>query len=638
MIFYWPHLLWLLAPVIVLAVWDAIRRGGGDSSRDWPKILRAWAGARHAAVGNGHHNPRGRLLLWLGLAFGVVALARPQWGRIEEPVFDQSREIVIALDLSRSMLAPDVRPSRLERARLLIQGLLDGLRGERVGLVVFAGTAFLQVPLSADYEVLNEFLPSLNPAFMPVGGTDYEAMLRAVLDAFSASGTADRYLIILSDGESQTDAWRRLGDDLRKKNIRVIGLGVGTAQGAFIPDETGGYVKDERGAVVLSKLHSATLQELAAATNGVYTDASTWVDLGAVLKQTVAAGHRGEFKERVQVRQLERFQAALAPALLCLLLSLWREFPVRPRVRNLPLTADTGTRTPETGRRIPGTGEPAGASAQASAGPGAMPGASASGRGAENRKPEAGPVATAVLLLIVLSSIGFPRSAFSAEDTSLYAAPLSKLVGRLSLQPQLAAGDYAALAQETVIWGKRLQGARQSVTPGPVHDALAGVDAGEKLAPSAADWPQFRSQLEDLFKKPPEPPPQPQNQQQKDQQDKDQQKEQQQQQQKSGGGSQDQPQEKQDREPQPPEQPQTQDSPPKPQEQPPPPPPEKANTGETQKIGGQPRQPQEAKADPSLVLPIQKLDQLRNQDSPAELFQMMDSRENKPPPKKGRDW
>lgn len=628
MIFHWPHLLWLLAPIVVLAVWDARRRGGGESARDWPKILRAWAGARHAAVGNGHHNPRGRLLLWLGLAFGVVALARPQWGRIEEPVFDQSREIVIALDLSRSMLAPDVRPSRLERARLLIQGLLDGLHGERVGLVVFAGTAFLQVPLSADYEVLNDFLPSLNPAFMPVGGTDYAAMLRAVLDAFSASSTADRYLIVLSDGESTTGGWQSLVGDLKKKNIRVIGLGVGTAQGAFIPDGSGGYVKDERGAVVLSKLNSTTLQELAAGTGGVYTDASAWVDLGAVLKQTVAAGRRGEFKERVQVRQQERFQVALAPALLCLLLSLWREFPVRPRVRSLPLTAGTGKPPADAGKRIPETGAPAGPS----------------GRGTEDRRAKSGPAAAAVLLLIVLSGLRFPASAFSAEDTTPYAAPLSKLVERLSAQPELSARDCAALAQETVTWGQRLQGAGQPVTPGPVHDGLAGVDAGEKLAPKAADWPKLRSQLEELLKKPPEPPPQ-QQQQEKDQQQKDQQQKDQQQQNnqsqpqpKSGGGSQDQQQEKQDRPQPPPESPQTPASPPKSQERPPPPPPEKANTGETQKIGGQPRQPQGAKADPSLVLPIQKLDQLRNQDSPAELFQMMDSRENKPPPKKGRDW
>lgn len=577
MIFYWPHLLWLLAPVVILAIVDAVRRGNGESARNWPKILRAWAGARHAAIGNGHHPTRGRLMLWLGLAFGVVALARPQWGRVEEPVFDQSREIVIALDLSRSMLAPDVRPSRLERGRLLIQGLLDGLRGERVGLVVFAGTAFLQVPMSADYEVLNEFLPALNPAFMPVGGTDYEAMLRAVLDAFSAGGTADRYLIILSDGESQTDTWRDFVDDLRKKNIRVIGLGVGTAQGAFIPDESGGYVKDERGAVVLSKLNSSTLQELASATNGVYTDASAWVDLGALLKLTVAAGHRGEFKERIQVRQLERFQWALAPALLCLLLSLWREFPVRPRVRNLPLATDTGKRIPDTGKQL---------------------------------------VTAATIALLFLSGFRFPVSGFAAEDTSAYAAPLSNLVERLSAQPELSAGDFATLARETITWGQRLQGAGQAVTPGPVRDAQAGVDAGEKLDAKAADWSRLRNDLEELLKKPPEPPPpqQPQQQPRQDQQQKEQQ------QQSSGGGAQEQPQS---------EQQQTQN---------PPPPPPKANTGETQKIGGQPQQPPGTKFDPSLALPIQKLDQLRNQDSPAQLFQMLDSRNYKPTPKKGRDW
>jgi Ca-activated chloride channel family protein len=588
MIFFWPHLLWLLVPVALLAFGDSVRRGNGESARPWPKVLRAWAGARQAAIGNGHHSTRGRLLLWLGLVFGIVALARPQWGRVEEPVFDQSREIVIALDLSRSMLAPDIRPTRLERARLLIKDLLDGLRGERVGLVVFAGTAFLQVPLSADYEVLNEFLPSLNPGFMPVGGTDYEAMLRAVLDAFSASSTADRYLIVLSDGESQTDGWRDLLDDLRKKNIRVIGLGVGTAQGAFIPDEGGSYVKDERGAVVLSKLNSSTLQEIAAATNGVYRDASTWVDLGAVLKQTVESGRRGEFKERIQVRQVERFQWALAPALLCLLLSLWREFPVRPRVRNLPLAANTGKRISETGNRRPETGKEKPATAKAE-------------RTGGDRSPPAGQAAVAVVLLIVLSGLRYPLSAFAAEDTSVYAAPLSKLVEQLSGQPGLSAEDCASLAQETITWGKRLRKAGQTVMPGPVNDAMAGVDQGEKLFSHAADWAHFRSQLRELLKPPPEQPPQqqpPPPQQKKEEQQKA-------------------------------------DSQPK---SPPPPEPAQANTSDTQKIGGQPRPPQGAKADPSLALPIQKLDQLRNQDSPAELFQMLDSRDNKPSPKKGRDW
>ncbi|HTX65669.1 MAG TPA: VWA domain-containing protein [Opitutaceae bacterium] len=577
MTFYWPHLLWLLAPIVALAVWDGIRRAAGDGARGRPKILRAWAGARQAEVGSGRHNTRGRLLLWLGLAFGVVALARPQWGRVEEPVFDQSREIIIALDLSRSMLATDVRPSRLERARLLIQGLLDGLRGERVGLVVFSGTAFLQVPLSADYEVLNEFLPSLNPQFMPVGGTNYGAMLRAALDAFGASASADRYLIVLSDGEALDPDWRDSLDELRQKNIRVIGLGVGTAQGSLIPDGAGGYVKDARGAVVFSKLNSSTLQELAKATNGVYTDASSWVDLAALLQRTIAAGHKGRFEDRRQVRQIERFQWALAPALFCLLLSLWREFPVRPRVRSLPLRVDTGDRRPETGKNS---------------------------------------VAAAVVILAVLFGIRHPLSTMAAEDTSAYAAPLSKLVESLSAQPALGAGDCASLAQETLTWGRRLQEARQPVMPGPVNDALAGVALGASLNPKAADWPRLRSDLEELLKEPPKPPPQQQQQNQQQQQQNQQQQQDQSQ------------------------QPQTQNPEPKTQNQAQPPPPPKprdqANTGETQRIGGQP--PQNEKINPSLALPMQKLDQLRNQDSPAELFQMLDSRDRKPPPKSGPDW
>jgi Ca-activated chloride channel family protein len=102
-------------------------------------------------------NSRPRFWLCAGLALIVVALARPQWGKLDEPVFDQSREILLAIDLSRSMLTPDVKPSRLGRAKLLIQSLLEKLAGERVGLVVFSGTAFLQSPLSADYEILREF-------------------------------------------------------------------------------------------------------------------------------------------------------------------------------------------------------------------------------------------------------------------------------------------------------------------------------------------------------------------------------------------------------------------------------------------------------------------------------------------------
>ncbi len=343
MSFAWPHLLWLLLVPVGLLAWEFThRRRAAANSR--PKILRAEAGPtslqlQPAAAPGSAPGRTSRPRFWLasGLLCAVVALARPQWGRIEEPVFDQSREILLAIDLSRSMLTPDVKPSRLARAKLLIQSLLEKLAGERVGLVVFSGTSFLQAPLSADYEILREFLPALGPDFLPEGGSNYGAMLDAALQAFGATSAADRFLVVLSDGEATDDEWKAKVEEMKKKNIRVIGLGVGTAGGGMIPDGSGGFVKDERGAVVLSRLENATLQELARSTGGVYRDASAWVDLAAVVKETVEAGQKGQFVEKNTVRLVERFQWPLAFALWFLLVSFCYEFPVRPRPRDIKL-------------------------------------------------------------------------------------------------------------------------------------------------------------------------------------------------------------------------------------------------------------------------------------------------------------
>src|SRR5271170_2639025 len=134
------------------------------------------------------------------------------------------------------MLSPDVKPTRLERSKLLIQSLLDKLSGERVGLIVFSGTAFLQSPISADYEILREFLPALGPDYLPEGGTNYRQLIDTSLEAFAGGSSADRYLIILSDGEATDDDWKERIPDLAKRGIRVIGLGVGTSAGGMIPD------------------------------------------------------------------------------------------------------------------------------------------------------------------------------------------------------------------------------------------------------------------------------------------------------------------------------------------------------------------------------------------------------------------
>lgn len=614
--FHSPHVLWALVPIAVLLVWEVARRAA-HASAVWPKIARAWAGASEVTPGAAHTtaDDRPRIWLWLGLALCLVALARPQWGTVEEPVFDQSREVLIAVDLSKSMLAQDVKPSRLDRAKLLIQSLLDKLQGERVGLVLFSGTAFLQSPLSADYEILREFLPALNPGYLPAGGSNYRAMLETSIQAFGTS-TADRYLIILSDGESTEESWKELAPRLREKDIRVVGLGIGTAAGAFIPDEAGGFVKDERGAVVLSRLNSSTLQELAQLSGGVYSDASAWVDLPALLKKTVAAGRKGEFRDKNSVRLVERFQWFLAPGLLLLFISFWVEFPVRPRERALPLRGTAGA------RKLPGKAARTGA-------------------------------ASAAFAIVALTAPHETRS----EDAT--AKPLATLVGRLSSQPILSAKDCAEMAETTITYGQRMQSAQQAPAEGAIRDALAAVDAGEARDSHAADWKKLRKDLQDLLKKNQPPPPrdqQKQDQQKKENDKDDQRQQQQQQQQEQKSQQQDQ---QQDQNPNPQQQ-QGQQQPGSDQdnkdggeknkppqntqsafgdmdENKPQKPPQPKPSGGTQTVGGQREEKSAEPANPELAMPLQKLDQVRGQDSPARLFQLMEGKQQAPA-RTGKDW
>ena len=619
MSFAWPFLLWLLLVPVALLAWEFTRRRQ-NAAGDRPKLIRAEAGARslHLSAAASPMAAAGKPRFWLlaGLALTIVALARPQWGRTEEQVFDQSREILLAVDLSRSMLSQDVKPSRLDRAKLLIQSLLERLAGERVGLVVFSGTAFLQSPLSADYEILREFLPALNTDYLPEGGTNYRALLETAEQAFGGSSAADRFLIVLSDGEATDDDWKPMIENLKKKGIRVIGLGVGTASGAMIPDGSGGFLKDDRGAVVLSKLEGGTLEELAGATNGAYRDASSWIDLPALLQDTVEAGRKGAFVEKNQVRLIERFQWALAPALLCLLMSFWREFPVQPRPRELTLAPE-----------------------------------------AIGQKPEIRTAVAAMVVLFLLTPGFWPLASLRAAEggTDILAAPLSKVVGRIAGQDARSAADWAELGRTTLTYGQRLQSEKQAVPEGPVRDALSGVEAGAALDAKVTDWPQMRQDLEALLKKseeqkkdqPPPPQKQPdQNQSQQQKQDQQQQQpDQQNQPQSSGGQKPDQSDPAKQPEPQSPKpnaQSKNQDQTEKAGQKPASAQPERPDSGETQKVGGatEKKPSDEQDADPTMALPLQKLDQLRNTDTPAKLFQLMDADNKKPEtlPKNGKNW
>jgi Ca-activated chloride channel homolog len=616
MTFAWPQLLWLLVLPGGLLAWELLRKRG-LSGTEHPKILRAEAGMTSVSLTEGDparkYSSRRRLLLCAGFALGIVALARPQWGRLDEPVFDQSRDIIIALDLSRSMLTPDVRPSRLERSKLLIQALLDRLKGERVGLIVFSGSAFLQSPLSADYEILREFLPALGPDYLPEGGTNYHQLIDTALEAFAGGSAADRYLIILSDGEATDEDWREKVPDLAKRGIRVIGLGVGTKAGGMIPDGAGAFMKDESGAVVLSKLEGGTLRELADATHGVYRDASEWVDLSKVLASTVEEGRKGRFVEQNSVRYAERYQWALAQALVCLLASFWLEFPVSPKSRDIRLSA------------------PANPARRAAAAAAAF-------------------LAAAILLL------GGARALAADAARPDPAASLSKVVGRLSAQDVCSALDWAELGRDTVTWGEHVKSASQQVPEGPVRDALRAVDNGERSDPKAADWPRLRSELEDLLKKPEDKDKNQQNQQNQQSQDQDKKQDDKQEQKKQQDQQQNQDQKNsqpQDGKPQDSKDQGGQQQGKPANERPkgdqsafgdmskpvPTPQPRNEPQNSMQKVGGVKKEPEDpARKNPELAVPLEKLEQLKNEDSPAELFGMLRRGEPTPTPNTGKNW
>lgn len=661
MTFHWPHAFWLLLLPTGFLITELTRRVRATAAQH-PKIMRAEASPRGLSkLGEKMTSatmPKVRWRLWLGLILVACTFARPQWGEIEEPVFEQAREILIGVDLSKSMLAPDVPPTRLDRAKLLITSLLERLEGERVGLAVFAGTAFLQSPLSADYEILQEFLPALGPEFLPEGGTEYAALLDTALDSFSNDSSADRFLIVLSDGESQTEAWRDRLPDMQDRNIRVISLGIGTADGAMLPDDQGGFIKDERGAVVLSRLNATTLEELARQTSGVYRDASAWVDLAEVLRQTVEAGRAGEFSEARRARKIERFQWALGPALLMLIWSLWREFPVRPRQRAVTIA----------GRKAPS--------------------------------------ATAALIALSLA-LATPDRAQALEEVpapspeemmAQVEAPLNSLISRLSNQEDIVAAEFTEIAEQTITWGNQSLQAQQPPSIPVIEDALEAVDLGELIDPNAADWPTLRAELEKLLEESKDQ----QEQQEQDQEDQNEDQEEsedsedgeegedgdqgdesddgEQGDESDDGESGDQQEEGEDGESG--DQEQSEDSKgsdgeqsdeegsegenspdqsepseqerenaqnafddfdePEPEEgegqepQPEPQQPQQPDPG-NQSVGGQQVQDQEAIDNPEMVVPLQKLDQLKDQDSPAQLFQLMQD-PNAQPPKTGRDW
>ena len=263
-------------------------------------------------------------LLTLAPALLVLAAARPQFGTTVETVRVEGQDIMVVLDLSRSMLAEDVPPNRLERAKLAVLRLIRKLDGDRIGLVAFAGDAFVQMPLTIDYDAAAMFLRAMHPDRMPLQGTDLGAAIRVSLDALEEAGREERVLLLITDGEHHEGSFDEQIQRARAMGVRIYTVGVGSPEGVPIPlyDAQGrrqGFLRDEDGSVVTTRLDEATLMRLAEATGGRYVRAGIGGTAFDDLVDELAAASGEALEERRVVQYEEQYQIFLGMALLLLL-------------------------------------------------------------------------------------------------------------------------------------------------------------------------------------------------------------------------------------------------------------------------------------------------------------------------------
>jgi len=261
-------------------------------------------------------------LFVLGVAWLFVALARPQAGYEWQETHRKGIEVLFAVDTSKSMLTQDVKPDRLSRAKLAVHDFVDKLNGDSVGLIAFAGNAFLQCPVTLDYDAFRESLDALDTKVIPRGGTDIAAAIREAEAVFKTRATAEKILVLLTDGEDLGGEGIVAAKEAAKSGVKIFAVGVGSTTGDLVPvpNENGGtdFVRDASGQLVKSHLDEATLRQIALATGGMYQPLGQQGEgLSAIYDQGLASFIRHDLSTRMAKVYLEHFQWALLAALAC---------------------------------------------------------------------------------------------------------------------------------------------------------------------------------------------------------------------------------------------------------------------------------------------------------------------------------
>ena len=266
------------------------------------------------------------------LAFMLLALARPQIGQSQEAIKSEGFEIFLAVDVSNSMMAEDLRPSRLEKAKIDLNRLVDNLGGHKIGVIAFAGSAAVVSPLTQDMGAVKMYIDSLDSQTISSQGTNFEAAITAAADAFDRGGagegsTVTRVIILASDGEDQEPGALDKVAELQKKGIRIFAIAYGTEKGAPIPERDRmnflkGYKKDSKGQTVLTTVKGEALKALAEKSQGYFTFATLDSSFNLDLLKHLNTLEKKEFESEFQVQYDEKFQIFLLLAFVCAFLEL----------------------------------------------------------------------------------------------------------------------------------------------------------------------------------------------------------------------------------------------------------------------------------------------------------------------------
>ena len=248
-------------------------------------------------------------MVFAAIGLFAVLLARPQFGSKLETVKRQGVEIMVCLDVSNSMLAEDVSPNRLDKAKQMLSRLTDGFTNDKVGLIVFAGDAFTQLPITSDYISAKMFLSSINPSMVSTQGTAIGAAINLAARSFTPDETTDKAIILITDGENHEDDAIGAAKAAAEKGIHVNIVGMGDPKGSPIPIQgSNNYMKDKDGNVVITKLNEQMGQEIAAAGNGMYVRADNTNSALKALQKEIEKMNKTELDSKVYSEYDEQFQ------------------------------------------------------------------------------------------------------------------------------------------------------------------------------------------------------------------------------------------------------------------------------------------------------------------------------------------